>query len=136
MLDFSYEGERSNMSKTRDETRHSTFRAKQRYFLSLSKEDILSIVTLIQLNLPETTEFVCSESNRISIWKVLYQEKWLVVVYDKKRHTLATVLPPTVTEEYLLRKNKDNFFVPGEDRPRIHKNDLTLGGFVPEHWTK
>ena len=86
MLDSFYEGERSNMSKTRDETRHSIFRAKQRYFLSLSKEDILSIVTLIQLNLPETTEFVCSESNRISIWKVLPIVDSLFMMFKLKKH--------------------------------------------------
>jgi hypothetical protein len=111
------------MHKAESQTIHAIKRAEQRYNLCLYPTDIKEIIKMIKqwkiqeyekekakdyvFNLkydfgekqnsePDidlNVQLIEQQSNRISLFKLLYRDTYMKVVYDNKRHTLATILP-------------------------------------------
>jgi hypothetical protein len=103
-------------NKKQAEQIHARRRAKERYDVNLNKDARRQIVHQIQCgleNLSQTTTqdslrtssatFLAKQSNRVTEWEVPYEGQDLHVLYDKKRKTLITCLPPLEKDE-----DKDN----------------------------
>lgn len=69
---------------------HAKRRAHERFGLELTKDKRKAIIRMIQEN---KAQFVRKQSLRVSHWVVEFEGVKMPVVYDSKRHTLATVLP-------------------------------------------
>jgi len=80
----------SGLSKRNAEILHAIKRARERYSLELSVADIEAISKTIRTR---TTERVKVLSNARVVHKLIYKQKTILVIYDKKRHTLITFLP-------------------------------------------
>lgn len=86
---------------------HTKRRAKERYGLNLNKDDRRAITQRIKdsLKKPEvitpaaSANFLVKHSNRVSEWEVPYAEKNLRVLYDSKRSSIITCLPPLEEKE-------------------------------------
>lgn len=113
----------------RDLRKHAIRRAKERYNISFSNEDIRVFSKLIQKQ-DQSVKFICKQSNRISHWQINYNEQILYVVYDKTRHTIVTFLPKDVTQNYYSKKTKE----PTMEKVAPKIRDLTMNGFLPESW--
>jgi hypothetical protein len=80
----------AGIGKRNAEIFHSIKRARQRYGLELSVADIESIAKIIRTR---ASERVKALSNTRVVHRLTYKKKVVLVVYDKKRHTLVTFLP-------------------------------------------
>lgn len=69
---------------------HAIRRARERYGLELSIADIESLAKIIRT---QTTKKVKALSNSRTVHELTYQGITVLVIYDKKRHTLVTFLP-------------------------------------------
>jgi hypothetical protein len=78
------------LTKAQSQRAHAKRRAEERYGLSLNRNGQDEIVRKIQYGEAELVE---RQSNRVTIWKVCFQNTWIKVVYDSSRHTIASVLP-------------------------------------------
>lgn len=78
------------MSKIQSNRIHAKKRAWRRYGLVLNRNDLREIVQKIQAG-----RGTCLGRTSLarSKWQVEHQGRTLVVVYDKKRHVVITVLP-------------------------------------------
>jgi hypothetical protein len=95
-------------TKKQAEQIHARRRAKERYDVNLNKDARRQIVHQIQNSLenlsqparglstvtPSSATFLAKQSNRVTEWEVPYEGQDLRVLYDKKRKTLITCLPP------------------------------------------
>ncbi len=87
-------------SKKQGQQIHTKRRAKERYGIDLNKDDRREIVKRIQANFNPNREsttsacFLTAHSNRVTEWEVPYEGVELRVLYDKKRKSLITCLPP------------------------------------------
>jgi hypothetical protein len=105
-------------TKKQAEQIHARRRAKERYDVDLNKDARRQIVGQIQQSLenidlskqscsavsavmPTAATFLAKQSNRVTEWEVPYEGQELRVLYDGKRKTLITCLPP-------LEKDEDN----------------------------
>lgn len=79
-----------NMTKKEAQRLHSIGRGAERYGMKLSGTDLGKICGLIQTSQSTLVE---KQSNRISVHLVTYNGEQIPVVYDKKRKSIATVLP-------------------------------------------
>jgi len=77
------------MSKSKRQLKHFKRRARERFGMLLTQNDVTNIVRMIGLNQARMVE---KQSNRTSVYSVWYQERHFRVVYDKIRKTLVTVL--------------------------------------------
>lgn len=80
------------MSKTAFHRQHAKQRASERYGVLLTKEELRSMVTLIQRQAP-AVKFLRKHSVRATEWSVDWNGTKFRVIYDKHRKTIATVLP-------------------------------------------
>lgn len=71
------------------ERMHARQRAKERFGVNLKNKDLATLVTMIQKG---NAEFLRRQSKRVTIWRVRYAEKTMVVVYDTLRHMIVTFL--------------------------------------------
>lgn len=91
--------------KTLGQIKHTIRRASERYNMALSENDVKHIVNIIRATSKECAErnylreYVHTITTRLSVWKIFYKETWLIVVYDKTRHNVATILPPDWTPD-------------------------------------
>lgn len=69
---------------------HFKQRASERYRVELNHEGRRKIVSDIKNG---KAEFVRSQSNRVTHWKVNVDGVTMYVLYDKERHSLITALP-------------------------------------------
>jgi len=70
---------------------HAYVRAAQRYQISLDEQQQAEIVESIQCG---ECEFIERQSNNRTLWKTTVFGKVIGVVYDRKRKSLVTVIPP------------------------------------------
>jgi hypothetical protein len=77
--------------KAANQQRHAMRRAVERYNLFLQPTGIREIVNMIRRG---EGVFLRRTSCNRTVWQVTYHECQLVVVYDKRRKMLASVLPP------------------------------------------
>lgn len=72
---------------------HFITRAKERYNLELTKEDVLRISYKIQIG---KSVPIVKKSNRISLQEVKYKDVWIRVAYDSRSHLVVTALEPNM----------------------------------------
>lgn len=74
---------------------HARARAEQRFGVHINKWDMKELVTAIQNASKRKDEVrtIGRQTHTRSRFDVLYQGKWIPVVYDTKRHGIVTVLP-------------------------------------------
>jgi hypothetical protein len=77
-------------SKAKCQQAHARKRAMERYGIDLSRAKQEEIIGLIKAN---KAQFVEKQSNRITVFRVVLDDKMFRVVYDKQRKSLVTVLP-------------------------------------------
>lgn len=85
-----YQTAKTQISKRTAQILHSIKRARQRYDLDLSAADIESIAKLIRT---QATKRVKALTNTRVVHELECKGKTVWVVYDKKRHSVATFLP-------------------------------------------
>ena len=78
------------MRKKLSERIHTKRRLQERYGLDLNRHELRKLVIQIQ---DATAEFLETQTNRISLWRVKHDEVSIDVVYDKKRGEIITALP-------------------------------------------
>lgn len=76
--------------KEEAQKRHGKNRAKERFDIDLSDEDLARIIAQIKRG---ESEFVRRQSERLTLHRVVVGESNPVVVYDRKRKTIVTFLP-------------------------------------------
>jgi len=79
---------------------HAKRKAHIRYDLNLTDQTEREIISLIQSRDPMVVQSLDVQSNRVTVYSVLYDNRYLAVVYDSQRKTLVTFLPPI----YFLQK--------------------------------
>lgn len=82
------------MRHTENCENHSIQKAKKRYGLELTHEDIKRMVKLIQKGQSESLINAGTKTRSRSFHKIFYKDVWLRVVYSKTMKTIVTVLPP------------------------------------------
>ena len=78
------------MCKAKSQRIHAKKRAAERFGIELEDSAINRIITDIQSN---RTEFLCKESNRISVHLIDLAGKLVRCVYDKERKEIVTFMP-------------------------------------------
>jgi hypothetical protein len=76
-------------TKKRCQQIHAANRARERFGINLSQNDQQEICRMIR---DGEASFVRKDSNRVSVFDVLFKEYVIRAVYDKHRHSIATVL--------------------------------------------
>lgn len=69
--------------------KHARSRAIQRFDVELSNDDLRVLVSLIQAG---KAIFIERQSNRITVFSILFKGKVLYPVYDSSRKSIATFL--------------------------------------------
>ena len=82
---------RRKRTKAQNEWAHAKRRARERYGLELNRFDRKEIVGIIQVGM---SELECRTSNAYKVHLVKYKDRLLRVVYDSRRKTICTFLPP------------------------------------------
>ena len=85
----------NKLNKTKCQRAHAKRRANQRYGLSLNRDKLNAMVRLIQEG---KCTFIERQSNRVTVFSLLFEGLTFPVVYDKQRKTIVTVLPPEALE--------------------------------------
>lgn len=88
--------------KSAAQNRHATRRALERYGIELNSYKRQEIVSMIQTG---QAECVRKQSHKVSIFSLQYENKEMIVVYDKHRKTLASFLPIEAKYEYTFMGN-------------------------------
>jgi hypothetical protein len=90
----------TTLTKKQSERIHAQRRLQERYGLSVSGREYKGIIRLIanSTRTNPTARLVERQSQRVSVWDVLWEDKTLRAVYDKFRGEIVTFLP--ITEEY------------------------------------
>jgi hypothetical protein len=86
-------------------TDHADVRVEQRY--ALTREDLLQIAQDVELKRPNV-RFICAETLSKTIYRVLYQYRWVHIVYDRCSKTVVTVLPGFLSPAYVRSRNCEN----------------------------
>lgn len=86
-------------SKKDSQKRHAKRRAEERYGLSLKDEDYRAMVAMIEEGNEKITQ-LDKQSLRITLFAVLWDERWLPIIYDNKRKTVVTILPKIALQPY------------------------------------
>jgi len=86
-----YLSQKKRRSKTEDQTRHVIRRFAERFNILITPDDISAIIKNQIQN--QTAKFVFKQSLRTTVWEILFQGRFFLVVYDKIRKSLVTVLP-------------------------------------------
>ncbi len=89
---------KKKLTKAQCQHIHAKARAKARYEIWFNNDLKTKFVKWIQTG-DVNSKYIRSDSIRISIWAVKYNNKWIPVVYDKKRKSIVTFLPPEVLDE-------------------------------------
>lgn len=78
------------MNKKQSQKAHARRRIEQRYGVSINRHKMRDFVLKIQNN---DCVHVETQSNRVTVKKVLFEGTEYKVVYDKNRHVVVTFLP-------------------------------------------
>ena len=81
---------KANGPKAANQIYHVKKRFLERFGVSLSNEDLNSMIEKIQ---GQTAVFIKKTSLRVTIWQVPLHGRLYEVVYDKRTKTIVTVLP-------------------------------------------
>lgn len=84
-------GKRATRTKAAAQREHAKRRFWERHHLDVSDADLARMVHLIQTGKAEFRE---RQSNRVSVWDVMFEGRPRRVAYDGHRHEIVTVLLP------------------------------------------
>ena len=73
---------------------HAQRRARQRFGVTVGYAELDDIVFQIQRG---KAEHIRAQSNRVSVWRVALREEKVLVVYDRSRKVIVTILPKEAT---------------------------------------
>lgn len=73
--------------------KHAARRAMERHGIVLTFEQCNQISNFIKNKDRSRALYIDKRSNRITRWKVFYNNKWIPVAYDKIRGTVVSILP-------------------------------------------
>ncbi len=79
--------------KAKQQVRHARQRVSERHETAAGPAYILQLAEKIKNQKKGHVQFVERQSLRVTKWFVWDGKQWLPVVYDRLRHTIATVLP-------------------------------------------
>lgn len=102
-------------TKKNGQIKHATQRALERYGIELTQHKRETMIKMIQTG---KAKIVRKQSHRVSIFSLIFEEKEVIVVYDKERKNIASFLP-------LEAKEKDTFM--GNYRWREDESDFNKG---------
>jgi len=90
-------------SKAEAEKKHAIRRARERYRLALTDEDYTYLVNCIRKQGQKNrqrmpVELVERQSNRVSLYDIIFPTVVLRTVYDHARGRIVTFLPPYSTD--------------------------------------
>lgn len=85
--------------KKKAQKSHAKARAVQRYGITLKEHEYQEICKWIAQADPRAI-WLEKQSLRVSLYAVRWQEQWLPVVYDKHRHSIASILPKEALVPY------------------------------------
>lgn len=90
---------RKKMSKAASQRKHAHKRALERHGIHLTRSAQEKLIKKIQSG---EAEALLKQSHRVTIFSVNHREsgKDILVAYDKKRHTIITVLPEEARVNY------------------------------------
>ena len=88
------EGKEVAMKKATSQRRHAQSRLSERFGLDLSKKGYGQLCQQTRHSL-KNNGVVEKQSHRVVVVKVDFKNELMLVVYDKNRKTVVTVLPPT-----------------------------------------
>jgi len=83
--------------RSRRRLKHAKKRAQERYGVSLSKQDMKEIAGWIRHN---KARHIHTKSLTKAIWAVEIRGEEIIVLYDRKKRIVVTVLPSEVEERY------------------------------------
>ena len=86
-----YLSQKKRRNKTEDQTRHVIRRFAERFNVLITPDDISAIIKNQIQN--QQAKFVFKQSLRTTVWEIIFQGRFFLVVYDKIRKSLVTVLP-------------------------------------------
>ena len=75
-------------SKKLSQRIHAKRRISERYGIDVNRQTLREMISLLN-----HSTFVYRQSSRTTFHLIHYEDKPMLVVYDKTRHTLATALP-------------------------------------------
>lgn len=87
-----------NRTKARAQFAHTARRLSERFDICMGKQLYGHFVREIQEG---TAEFLRKQSNRVTIWRTVYDNNAIVLVYDKIRKTIVTAMPDKEYQENL-----------------------------------
>lgn len=88
----------SKWDKKSAQMHHARQRAIQRYDLEFDQAMHTTFLQAIQSCNTKKAVKLWQQSNRISIFKVWFDERWIPVVYDRQRKQVVTFLPKEAME--------------------------------------
>lgn len=95
------------MSKKNDkkhaQTRHAARRALERYGIEFTQHKREKMIKMIQTG---EAQVVRKQSHRVTIFSLIFEEKEVVVVYDKERKNIASFLPLEAKDEDIFMGNQ------------------------------
>lgn len=112
-------------SKKKRQKHHAQRRARERFGIYLTDNDVNEIIKMIQ-NASKKVLFVEKQSNRVSVFQVTYGDEVFGVVYDKIRKMIVTVLK----KEWLKHEQK---IVEIRDRPMRDLSGQVYEDFYEEN---
>lgn len=77
------------LTKKTSQSMHARKRAIERFGLKYNRFVRKELVKMIQNG---KAEFIEKQSNRVSKWRILYDGRWIDVIYDGRRKTIVTFL--------------------------------------------
>jgi hypothetical protein len=90
--------------KKKSQKQHAQKRAAQRYGMTVGPQTYNELCKKVQTSSPDCV-FLEKQSNRVSMFAVLLEDKWVPIIYDKQRHTIVTFLPEEALEPYRNKLN-------------------------------
>lgn len=95
------------MDKKNTQMRHARQRAIQRYDIEFDQKTHTTFLQAIQSGNAKKAVKLWKQSNRVSIFKVWFDGRWIPVVYDSQRKQIVTFLPKEAMEG--LEQNSSDY---------------------------
>lgn len=84
---------RKSRGKRKGQIIHFSDRYKERIELNINDNQYTQIVNRIKKGKKGKVKFIRKQSNRVTIWEMMFEGELIKVVYDKKTKAAVTVMP-------------------------------------------
>ena len=112
---------RRRMSKDKAERRHAFARFAERFGCGLSNETYNEMIRQIQ---DGRATFLHKQSNRVTVWRLIYEGKFVRVAYDRDRHNIVTFMPEE--NENMAHPNEPKVAELETIRTDLYKQECTV----------